>query len=141
MFCGWRLINCYTALERLGSGTLTIDALSGVCTHNGTQIPSLSIARELQAWLAADLAAHQIDPAGLREAVLNAQLSFGQVSRTERVTRDQHFAASGQHLDPERFNRCEISCTSRVVTDERAYESQYSDVEEWPPGFPTSRAV
>lgn len=28
MFCGWRLVNSYQELERLGSGTLLIDALT-----------------------------------------------------------------------------------------------------------------
>jgi hypothetical protein len=140
MFCGWRLINSYADLERLGSGTLTIDALTGRCAHNDVAIPSLSIAGELQAWLAGDLSAHHIDSAGLREAALTAQLAFSHVPRTARVTHDTHFAPAGLLLDPERYLRCDIACTSRVVTDDRSYESRYQDIEEWPPGFTTSSA-
>lgn len=139
MFCGWRLINSYTDLEKRGTGTIIIDALTGRATHNETSLQGLAIAGELQHWLAADLLAHHIDPALLLEAVLHAQLSFGHVPRSERITRDQHFDPAGHHLHPERFIRCDISCVSRVATDECVYEGKYHDIEEWPSGFPSAR--
>ena len=138
MFCGWRLINSYRELERLGSGRLTVDALTEACTHNDRPIPSLSIARELSAWLRADLAAHNIELSHIREANLSAELSFGAIARAARESNAAHFDADGQQVAPPRFLVCDIACRSRVATDERVYTSEYRDREEWPPGWPAS---
>ena len=137
MFCGWRLVNSYPQLERLGSGTLIIDALSQACSFNGQTIEPLTIAGELAAWLREDLAAHHIDDSQLRQATLVAELQFSTVARAERATHEIHFTARGHEAAPALFLSCEIGCKSRVVTDERSYESEYRDREEWPPGWPS----
>ena len=136
MFCGWRLFDSYPVLEKLGSGTLTIDSLTQACSFNGQPIPSLSIARELAAWLKQDLADYSTSVNSIREAMLTVDLQFGTVPKAERRTRDAHFGPNGQHLVPPIFIACEISCRSRVATDEKVYESEYRDREEWPSGWP-----
>ena len=61
MFCGWRLANSYFDIEKLGSGTLTIDALSGESKFNGTPIDDLNIAGELHLWLIEDCHANGVN--------------------------------------------------------------------------------
>src|SRR5687767_1271930 len=116
MFCGWRLVNSYRELERLGSGTLVIDALTEVCTFDGQPIERLPIAGELRAWLEQDLPENGVQIAELREAALTAELRFGWVARGERGTRVVHFDPGGDVVAPARFLVCEIECRSRVAT-------------------------
>jgi hypothetical protein len=136
MFCGWRLVSSYRELERLGSGTLQIDALTRTCSFNRTQIRPLSIADELHVWLVRDLQEHGINLADLREASLTADLRFGSVDTKDRLTRVVHFEPSGAVVSPPKFLSCEITCHSRVATDEVLYISEYRDLEEWPAGWP-----
>ena len=140
MFCGWRLVNSYRDLERLGSGTLAIDALTEACTFNGQAIRPLSIAGELVAWLRGDLVANNIDAAQLREASLTAALQFASVPREARSTTPIHFARDGSQATTPDFIALDISCHSRIVTNEKVYAFEYEHREEWPPGWPESSA-
>ena len=136
MFCGWRLINSYRDLERLGSGLLSIDALSGQCSFNGSPIEQLSIAYELSAWLREDLSAHAIPVECLRRAQLQAELGFSRIDASQRATSDQHMDRGGKPVHKGPFHRVQIHCQSEVTTDEAAYTSAFSDLEEWPLGWP-----
>jgi len=136
MFCGWRLINCYHDLEHLGSGGLTIDALSGQCWFNGSSIGPISIAHELSAWLRKDLCSHAIPVECLLRAELNAELDFSRIDASQRATSDQHMDRGGKPVRKGTFHRVHIKCQSEVITDEAAYRSAFSDLEEWPAGWP-----
>jgi hypothetical protein len=136
MFCGWRLINSYRDLERLGSGQLSIDALSGSCSFNGRPVEQLSIAYELSAWLREDAQSHGIPLESLREAQLHAELGFSQIDSSDRATNDQHMDRGGKPVRKGAFNRVRINCRSEVTTDEAVYTSTFSDLEEWPVGWP-----
>ena len=135
MFCGWRLIGSYGRMEQLGSGRLTIDALTQACTFNGQSIATLGIAIELTLWLRDDLAANRIDSQLVREATLEADLELTNSDRESRLTTSQHYTAEERHYSPERFVRLGIHCTSRVVTHDLTYVSDYRDLEEWPEGW------
>ncbi len=139
MFCGWRLCSSYPDLEKLGSGTLSIDVLTQARTFQGQPVRRLQIAGELAAWLHKDLAANRIDISDLREADLTADLRFDTVAKDQRATRDAHFDQQGHHLVPPRFLRCRIHCRAQVSTDEATYTSEYDDLEEWPSGWPARR--
>lgn len=128
MFCGWRLINSLGELERLGSGTLRIDAISGGCHFNGHPIDELSIAGELSQWLKDDLSKHEIPIELLVRADLVANIDLQQVKRKTR------FGDRLGDLD----NRFHISCESEVVTDNKIYASSKNDLEEWPVGWPSA---
>jgi hypothetical protein len=78
MFCGWQLMFDYPVLERLASGTLRVDVLSGQCWHNEVPIPPLSIARALNGWLREDLAKHSIPLEEIGEASLTVQFQTEQ---------------------------------------------------------------
>jgi hypothetical protein len=138
MFCGWRLINCYAALEGLGSGELQINALSRECTFNGNPIEPLSIAFELNGWLEDDVKANHIDISGLKAATLKATLSLSKISPNMRKTTDQHFDKDKHAISKGTFNRLEIDCSSSIETDEMAYTSNYQDLEEWPLNWPAT---
>lgn len=136
MFCGWRLINSYRDLEALGSGTLIIDALSGECAFNGKPIEELTIAGELKAWLMEDLAANSISLSDLKRAQLIAELSLSEISAHGRKTSDHHMNAQGKPVNKGLFNRLQIDCKGEIETDEKTYIASYSELEEWPRGWP-----
>jgi hypothetical protein len=139
MFCGWRLINSYYDLERLGPGTVSIDALTEACSFNGQPIPPLQIAAELRAWLHQDLPQHGIEIAALTEASLTAELRFGTVAKADRVTGAIHFTPDDGMVVPPIFVSCHIDCRSRVATADRVFTSSLRDVEEWPAGWPEAK--
>ena len=141
MFCGWRLINCYNALARLGSGVITIDAISGACQFNGKPIEQLSIALELRAWLAEALAANKIPVADLRRAVMTAEMNFSMIPAKQRTTNDFHMDQQGRTISEGRFNQVRIACKGEVSTDEATYTASFNDLEEWPEGWPGSRTA
>jgi hypothetical protein len=136
MFCGWRLVNSYNDLERLGSGTLHINALNEVCTFDGRLVPTLSIAGELGAWVRADLTAHHIDISEITDASLDAELVLGTVPRKRRGKAHAHFTKDGQIVAPDTFIALDIECNGRVATDEKVYLSRYRSREAWPAGWP-----
>lgn len=135
MFCGWRLVNSYRDLERLGSGTLVIDALDGSCTFDGEPTRPTAIAGELQAWLEEDLRKTKIPATALRSARVTATLGLSSVDARDRLTSDQHFS-QGKSIHSGQFNRLTISCVGEVATDEAIYTAEYNDVEEWPMAWP-----
>ena len=137
MFCGWRLINCKAELVKLGSGELEIDALSGDCFFEGRPIPELSIAVELREWLKEDLGAHRIPIEALSRARLKAQLSFSEIPWGARQT-NEHYFSDGRTVRTAKMHRCVIRCESEVATVEAVYRSEFSDLEEWPVGWPAA---
>jgi len=138
IFCGWRLSNSYRDLERLGSGHLTIDVLSGRCLFNGNPIEQMSIAYELYAWLREDLSAHAIPTDAVRLAELNVELVYSKINTSERTTTVHHMDRGGKPIRKGQFHRVHIQCNSEVATDEAVYRSLFSDLEEWPVGWPAS---
>ncbi|NOY41517.1 MAG: hypothetical protein GXP26_06740 [Planctomycetes bacterium] len=139
MFCGWRLVNSYTDIESLGSGTLEIDALSGSSKFADQPTKQLAIAGELRAWLIEDCDTNQIPIDQIHAAKLTATLDFSKTDWKQRKSRDHWFDHKGAEIVWRQINRCVIQCNSIVKTDECEYRSQYQDVEEWPEGFPGTR--
>jgi hypothetical protein len=139
MFCGWRLVNSYRDLESLGSGTLTVDALSGQCGFEGRPINRLTIAGELQAWLEEDLTANSIPRAGLKRAQLTAVLSRTEISAKERMTATHHISAKGDTINKGPFIRLKIDCKGEIETDEKTYTATQSELVEWPRGWLSER--
>jgi hypothetical protein len=54
-------------LVRLGSGSYSLDLLSGACTRDGTPIPELKVCREYRGWLQEQMMKHRV-PAGVVQA-------------------------------------------------------------------------
>ncbi len=136
MFCGWRLANSYRSLASLGSGTLRIDVLGGLCEFEGESIAALSIAGELQHWLHEELAAHGILPEWLSHAMLTARLSFSSVPPGHRATNECYLQRDGKFIRAAEFYRCAIACDSEIATNEAVYRSCRQDVSEWPESRP-----
>ena len=138
MLCGWRLANSYADLQRLGSGTLTIDVLTAASRFNGQPVPDLSIAGELQAWFNAELARERINREEIVEATVIADLVLSPIERRQRRTRSQYFEPSGRHANPGAFWALDLRCSSQIRTDEKLYAGASVDREEWPDGWPQS---
>jgi hypothetical protein len=137
MFCGWRLDNCKPELVKLGSGKLTIDALSGICLFNGATIPELSIATEIKLWLREDMERNHIPMENLVRATLCAMLNFDEIAWHDRIGKDMFFNNGGA-VYTDRMHRCIIDCESEITTNELVYKSHYHDAEEWPIGWPSA---
>jgi hypothetical protein len=137
MLCGWRQIDDKPRLVELGSGTLEIDALTGECTFNGAPIEPLGVASDLRHWLSEDLLAHHIPIAGVQSARVSAALRFSEITSSERTTGGE-FYVRGRSQRSVQWHRCRITCRSEVVAAEVSYTSQYSDLEEWPCGWPAA---
>jgi hypothetical protein len=125
MFCGWQLLPDYGILTRLGNGILEIDVLERSCRFNGEPIKPLVMAKVLNSWMQEDLQDHGIPLESIRAAVV-------QVEFTTRHTNKQQIL-SGVWAKPSRhFVLCDLNCRGRVSTDERIYEGEYRELEEWP---------
>jgi hypothetical protein len=135
MFCGWRQIQDKPRLVELGSGTLEIDALSGECAFNSSSISPLGIGTELRLWLGEDLEAHSIPTSALDSAWVRADLNFSEISEPERTTSGE-FYVRGRSQRSSTWHRCQVRCRSEVVSGSDVYTSEYSDLEEWPSGWP-----
>jgi hypothetical protein len=137
MFCGWQLRFDKPALSRLGSGILTIDAISAACQFNGQPIETLSIAKALQTWLSEELARLGLAADAIKRAHLEAVLDLSKIAWSDRSSNEQWFR-DGKQVVWENLYRCEIRCTSEVATDEIIYHGTRSDLEEWPSEWPAA---
>ena len=135
-FVGWELVNSYRQLVELGSGTLSIDALSGECRFDDHPIQELTIAGALQIWLADDLKTHNISAESLQHASLAADLRLSSIRAPDRVTGDFHMDKNQKPISKGSFHRLEIRCRSEVATDEKTYHSEFDDVQEFPVDWP-----
>jgi len=139
MFCGWRLIGSKPSLVSLGSGTLEIDAITGECVFQGKSVRRLRIAEEIRGWLQEELATNEIPIGSVSSARVAATLSFSVVPWNES-TRERFYSA-GNAVRTEEMNRCRIECVGRVATDKITHESQLTQVQEWPVGWPVDDEV
>lgn len=137
MFCGWRLHFDKPVLSALGSGTLSIDAVSAACHFKDRPIESLSIARQLRTWLSQELARRGLAPGFVRHARLEARLELSTISWADRSSKEQWFR-DGKPVAGENLYRCEIRCSVEVATDEATYRCTRSDREEWPSEWPAA---
>ena len=138
MFCGWRLSNSFAELARLGSGELEIDCLTATCRFEQRAIEPLMIARELRAWVQADLAGHAIDPALLERVRLRSRLIIEEIGQRARTTSTVYLGADRKPMRSTTLIRCSIACESFVKTQTATYVAAKSDVEEFPADWPTA---
>jgi hypothetical protein len=139
MFCGWRLIGSKPNLVDLGSGTLEIDAITGECFFQGGIIKQLTIAEEIRVWMQDDLAANKIPFVALKRARLSVNLSFSVVPWSKQNR--EIFYSDTRAVRTEKMNRCTMECDSNVATDEAAYCSKLTEVQEWPIGWPANNVL
>ena len=127
-------MNCYRQIAELGNGTLVVDIVSGECSFNGEDIPSLSIAEELQSWFFSDMADNNIQTDKIVSAVLTADFSLCVVKRNRRAI-PQYYFVDGKPVKSPDFYQCKIDSRSKIVTDETEYVDAYSGIAEWPVDF------
>ncbi|MCE5325479.1 MAG: hypothetical protein LLG01_03600 [Planctomycetaceae bacterium] len=136
MFCGWRLVNSYHELAKMGSGQLLIDVITSECVFREQPIASLVIAQELQLWLQRELNSNRIPIEALSSAQLRAHLELSIVQSKKRITTVHHMNSQGKPVQTGIFFRLAIECDSEIKTDEASYKASMTDVEEWPENWP-----
>jgi hypothetical protein len=135
MFCGWRLMNSYEDLVRLGSGPLVINLLTDDCIFNGQPTHTLTIACELSTWFREDLAKHRIPLAAITEAKLDAELKME--TRSAVASRGSYYIGKdGKPIEKGDFHTLAARLHSTIATDEASYERSRSHYESWPVGWP-----
>ena len=103
----------------LGSGSATLDILSGECTFNGNPIRSLHTCAEDRKWLEEQCAKHHIPLAG----ILGATMAIA-VDVTNVVVR----SAFGYTHRSACFA---FVCRSKIATDEKSYVGQAAGEKTW----------
>jgi hypothetical protein len=74
MFMGWRMFEDLGVLATLPDGKLTVDVLTGTCTHETVGPIDTYIAGEISAWFIHRLELHRIPVSDVLEAKLNVEL-------------------------------------------------------------------
>lgn len=115
---------------------MCVDALTGQSVFDASPTEPLAIAGELQHWLLNDMATNNIPTDNIVSAKLVARIDLTKANWKKRTSKDHWFDRKGAEIVWRQLNRCVIECRSRIETDEAEYISQFTDVEEWPEGFP-----
>lgn len=136
MFCGWRLMNSYEAIQNLGTGLLEIDALTTECKFNGNQIESLSIAHELHGWLIEDLTKHNISVSAVSIASLSVNLELQRAPASSRTKGSFYIGKNGMPIEKGEFFHLKAECRSELDADEAHYQTEKIHYEQWPVGWP-----
>jgi len=114
MLVGWRMGGDLERLHALGSGHLSIDVLTGACTHNEGVVSELHVALELNAWFLERLAQHSIPVQAISHASVDADLSVSE--------------------EPRQRGTCALlawECQSIIRTDDASYVGQLSEEHKW----------
>ena len=135
MFCGWRLMNSFHDLERLGSGTLAIDAITGRCTFEGNEIPRLSIAGELNAWLKEDFERNHIPISDVASVNLYAVIALNIVPLGKANQPGIYLDRKGKAVKKGDFCKLVAKLCGEVKTDEATYRAERVHHESWPVGW------
>lgn len=138
MFCGWRLMNSYTEIERIGTGKLEIDIITGVCIFNDSQIESLSIAYELNAWVKEDFEKHNITLADIQTVKLVANLTL-ETSLAQKASQSSFYIGKdGKPIEKGSFYNLSAKLHSIVKTNDAIYQNERTHYETWPVGWPNT---
>jgi hypothetical protein len=135
MFCGWRLTSSKARLVLLGSGFLHIDAVLGYCDFHDELIDPLPIVSDLCASVKQHLRATNSPEGKLIDAELTVRLTFSVVPWNEEVR--ESFYTGGTAVRTKEMHRCVMQCRSDVIADDAAYQSELTQVQEWPIGWPS----
>jgi hypothetical protein len=112
------------AFVHLGSGSYTLDILSGNCTRDGLPIPSLRMCNEYREWLLEQQTKHGVPP-GILGVSMRITVSIS----------DERTKTSYGHVFPSAH--FEFDCHSEIQTDEKIYSGHKHGSKTW--GLPSSR--
>ena len=71
----------------------------------------------------------------LESATVTADLELSLIGPKSRTSTPIHLAESGRPIRKGQFHRLKIVCASSIITKTTRYNSQKTDVEEWPVGW------
>jgi hypothetical protein len=102
-----------------GSGSYEVNILTGSCSHNGIQIPSLRLCEIYRKWMNDQLDRHDIKVDEIHVATLRMLIEVNDVSL--RSSFGQRFASADFFFE----------CESEIATDEKSYAGRMSGHKEW----------
>ena len=119
MLIGWRMQDDLNRFAQLPDGTLTVDALSGFCSHSKVGEIETYVGPEIAAWLR-----HRLDTDGIPHSVVTfAQVVADVTITTERRRRDT-------------LVRFHWHCRSLISTSDRDFASELTEPHSWCSGLP-----
>ncbi|MDH5360872.1 MAG: hypothetical protein OEX03_09925 [Gammaproteobacteria bacterium] len=131
-------MNSYEAIQKLGTGELLIDVLSGTSKFNGNVIEPLNIGLEIQAWLDEDLKKNSISIGDIKSAVLSVGVELETLPSPGNTRSSFYIGKDGKPIEKGQFFSLQARCKSEIETDEARYESEKTHCEKWPVGWPNT---
>ena len=119
MLIGWRMQDDLNRFAQLPDGTLTVDALTGACTHNVDGELTTYIGPEIAAWFR-----HRLDTDGIPISAISIA----------NVTADVHITAEQRRRDTR--VKFEWKCRSRITAGDREFTSELAEPHTWVSGAP-----
>lgn len=119
MLIGWRMQDDLDRFARFPNGTLTVDALTGSCTHSVDGELSTYIGPEIAAWFR-----HRLDTDGIPlSAIVIANVTADVHVTTEQRRRDTRV-------------KFDWKCRSLISTRDRDFTSELAEPHTWCSGIP-----
>ena len=119
MLIGWRMQEDLTRFARMSDGTLTVDALSGNCTHSVDGELMTYIGPEIAAWFR-----HRLETDGIPFSAITIA----------NVTADVHITTEQRRRDTR--VRFDWKCRSLISTSDREFTSELAEPHTWCSGKP-----
>jgi len=119
MLIGWRMQDDLNRFARLPDGTLTVDALTGTCTHSVDGELTTHIGPEIAAWFR-----HRLDADGIPFSAI----TFANVTADVHITTEQRRSDTRVKFD--------WKCRSLISTSDREFTSELAEPHTWCSGKP-----
>jgi hypothetical protein len=107
------------SFARYGSGIYRANILTGACSHNKIEIPQLRLCDLYRQWMHKQFERHHIQEEGIRDAVLQMEVSVSEVS--VRSSYGHRFASA----------RFSFACECEIKTDEKSYVGKMQGEKVW----------
>ncbi|EMJ35981.1 hypothetical protein LEP1GSC079_3461 [Leptospira interrogans str. FPW1039] len=132
MFCGWRLINFSTGLNRLGSGVLKYDFLTQRSFFNDDLIQTPNILEEIEIFFSEELDRMSLTRVAFHLAFLNVEIIQNLVESKNSKKFDKHAHKSESNYISYQYR---FDCECRILTDEFEYIEKYQCFTGLPDSF------
>ncbi|EKR73355.1 hypothetical protein LEP1GSC041_0344 [Leptospira noguchii str. 2006001870] len=130
IFCGWRLINSYTELNRLRTGVLKYDFLTQRSFFNDDLIQTPNILEEIEIFFSEELDRMSLTRTAFHLAFLKVEIIQILIESKNSKKFEKHTHKSNYLSYQYRFD-----CECRILTDEFEYIGKYECITGLPDSF------